>query len=238
MAPTWLSTTKHDDVGGLHGELGLPGDRRADAGGLRVPAAGVDDGEPLAVPQRLVGDAVPGHARDVLHDGGAPAEDAVDQRRLADVGPADDGDDGQRPALVSRSCPLPRHRARPRPARRSRSTTACWSSSVLSTTTASAAGRSGLSARLLSYSSRRRRSAARAAISRGVGEPELPGPALGADLGRRGQVDLERRVGQDDGADVASLDDDGLGRARRARAAGRPAAGARPGRRRPRRPPG
>ena len=113
--------------------------------------------------------------------------------------------------LWSRSCPLPRPR-RPCGQLDDAVDDGLRSRSVLSTTTASAAGRSGLSARLLSYSSRRRRSAARAAISAGSVTPELPGPALGADLGRRGQVDLERRVGQDDGADVAALDDDGVGR--------------------------
>ena len=53
--------------------------------GVGVPAAGVDDGEGAAVPVRVVGDPVAGHAGDVLHDRLAAADDPVHQRRLADV---------------------------------------------------------------------------------------------------------------------------------------------------------
>ena len=68
-----------------------------DPGGVDLPAAGVDEGEATAGPLGLVGDPVPSHARHVLDDGLATAEDPVDEGRLADVGAADDGDDGQRP---------------------------------------------------------------------------------------------------------------------------------------------
>ena len=46
-------------------------------------------------PLRRVGDAVAGHAGDVLDHGRPAPQDAVDQGRLADVGPSDDGQDGQ-----------------------------------------------------------------------------------------------------------------------------------------------
>ena len=62
---------------------------------VRGPAAGVDHHELPAVPVRVVGDPVPGHSGHVLDHGLAAADDPVDQRRLADVGAADDGDDGQ-----------------------------------------------------------------------------------------------------------------------------------------------
>ena len=67
------------------------------------PAAGVDDGEvppgPLGVEQL----AVPGDARALLDDGLAPADDPVDQRALADVGPADHGDHGPRSCSLAPS---------------------------------------------------------------------------------------------------------------------------------------
>ena len=55
---------EQDGVGGLHRDLGLRGDRALQALGAGLPAAGVDDGELAAVPQRVVGDPVPGHARE------------------------------------------------------------------------------------------------------------------------------------------------------------------------------
>src|SRR5699024_5434542 len=48
----------------------------------------VDDDEVLAVPVGVVAHPVAGDARFVLHDGGAATEDAVDERRFADVGTA------------------------------------------------------------------------------------------------------------------------------------------------------
>ena len=59
------------------------------------PAAGVDQQEGAALPLGLDLLAVAGDAGLLLDDGLAAADDAVQQRRLADVGAADDGDDGQ-----------------------------------------------------------------------------------------------------------------------------------------------
>ena len=81
-------------VGGGHRLLGLPRHHRLQSGGIRFPAAGVDQGEPPAAPFGVVGDPVPGHPGDVLHHRFASAEDPVHQGRLADVGPADHGHDG------------------------------------------------------------------------------------------------------------------------------------------------
>ena len=101
---------EHHRVGGAHRELGLGGDGSLQAGRVGLPAAGVDEGEPAAVPQRVVGDAVAGDAGDVLHDGLAAPDEPVDQRRLADVGPPDDRQRrrGRRgvPAVARRVRPL------------------------------------------------------------------------------------------------------------------------------------
>ena len=78
-------------------DLGLGADRLGQAAGVGVPAAGVDDGEGAAVPVGVVGDPVAGHAGDVLDDRLAAADDPVDQRGLADVGPTDDGEDRDGP---------------------------------------------------------------------------------------------------------------------------------------------
>ena len=83
-------------VGERHRDLGLGGDPLGQPAGVGVPAAGVDDGEGAAVPDGVVRDPVAGHAGDVLDDGLAAADDAVDQGRLADVGAADDGQHGHR----------------------------------------------------------------------------------------------------------------------------------------------
>lgn len=80
-------------VGQVDRDLGLHGDGGVDAAGVGLPAAGVDDGEGAVDPLRPVRDAVAGHSRGVLDDGLAAPEDAVDQRRLAYVGAADDRHD-------------------------------------------------------------------------------------------------------------------------------------------------
>ena len=67
----------------------------------------------------VVGDPVAGHAGHVLDDGLAAAEDPVDQRRLADVGPADDGEHRDRAGARPR-----RRRRRRTRSRRSPSATA------------------------------------------------------------------------------------------------------------------
>ena len=85
-------------VGQVDGDLGLGGDRGVDALRVGLPAAGVDEREPAAQPLGLVGDAVARDAGGVFDDRLAAAEDAVDQRRLADVRAADDRQHRQRRA--------------------------------------------------------------------------------------------------------------------------------------------
>ena len=58
----------------------------------RLPAGGVEQGEGEIAELRLLLAHVARHARRVVDDGAAPADQAVEQRRLADVGAADDGD--------------------------------------------------------------------------------------------------------------------------------------------------
>ena len=88
-----------DDVGLGDREAGL----LLDAGLDRVvrvdlEAAGVDEHEPPAVPLGVAVQAVAGRPRAVLDDRRARPEDAVEERALADVRAADDGDDRERPA--------------------------------------------------------------------------------------------------------------------------------------------
>ena len=84
----------HDDdrVRGLHRELRLRRDGLLQTLRIGLPATGVDDGEPPARPARRVrhrSRVTPGMSL----DNGFPApEDAVDECRLADVRPPDDGD--------------------------------------------------------------------------------------------------------------------------------------------------
>ncbi len=76
--------------------LGLDGRLRLVFGAVKVESRGVDHGELAAAP---VGDpvqAVAGQPGLGIDDGLAPAQDAVEQRGLADIGAADDGDDGAR----------------------------------------------------------------------------------------------------------------------------------------------
>ena len=76
--------------------LGLRGDRRGRgpcASGSQPPVSTTVKRRPG--PLRVVGDPVAGHARHVLDHRLAAAEDAVDQGRLADVRPADDGQNRQ-----------------------------------------------------------------------------------------------------------------------------------------------
>ena len=55
------------------------------APGVRDPAAGVHQHELATIPVRVVRDTVTGDARNILHHGLPAAQDAVDQRGLADV---------------------------------------------------------------------------------------------------------------------------------------------------------
>ena len=81
-------------VGDLNGNLGLGGDALGEAAGVGVPAAGVDDRERTAVPHRVVGHTVAGHAGHIFDDRLTAADDAVDQGRLADVGAPDHCENG------------------------------------------------------------------------------------------------------------------------------------------------
>ena len=58
----------------------------------QADAAGVHEREGAPAPLGLGADAVARDAGLVVHDGDAPADDAVEQGGLADIGPADDGD--------------------------------------------------------------------------------------------------------------------------------------------------
>ena len=84
-----------DGVGQVDGDLRLLGDGTIQALDVDLPAAGVHEREVASGPLRGVGDAVARDARGVLDDGLAASQDSVDQRGLADVGPADDGEDRQ-----------------------------------------------------------------------------------------------------------------------------------------------
>ena len=81
-------------VGDLDRDLGLSRDALGETAGVGIPAAGVDDGERTTVPDRVVVDAVAGDSGHVFDDGFAAADDAVDERGLADVGSTDHGKDG------------------------------------------------------------------------------------------------------------------------------------------------
>ena len=83
------------DVAQVDRDLGLRRDRRVDAAGVGLPAAGVDHGEAAVHPLGLVGDAVARDAGGVFDDGLAAAEDPVHERGLADVRASDDRDDRQ-----------------------------------------------------------------------------------------------------------------------------------------------
>ena len=99
------------DVGVAHGRLDLAADLHLEVAAARHPPAGVDDPERHAEPLGLERLAVAGDAGPVLDDRRLLADDPVEQRALADVGPADDGDDGGHASVTS----LMRSRA---PARR------------------------------------------------------------------------------------------------------------------------
>ena len=86
-----------DDVREIDRDLGLFRDAQVDAGRADLPPTRVDQREPAAGPLRVVGHAVAGDSGRVLDDRLAAAEDPVDQRGLADVRAAHDGDHRLRP---------------------------------------------------------------------------------------------------------------------------------------------
>jgi hypothetical protein len=86
-----------DDVRGFDGQIhllhrGLDDDVAGFFAAQQADAAGVHEREGASVPFGLGADAVARDARLVMHDGDAPSDDAVEQRGLADIGAADDGD--------------------------------------------------------------------------------------------------------------------------------------------------
>ena len=92
-----------DDVRLVDGEARLFLDARLDRiVGIDLEPAGVHDDEPAAVPLGVAVEAVASRPRTVLDDRRPMADDAVEERALADVGPTDDGDDRERPAEARR----------------------------------------------------------------------------------------------------------------------------------------
>ena len=89
-----------DGIGGTHGHRGLFGHQLLQALGVGLPSPGVLHHESATGPQRVVGDAVTGHPGHVLDHRFAPAQYPVDQRRLADVRPADHRHHGRRAASL------------------------------------------------------------------------------------------------------------------------------------------
>ncbi len=102
----------HQDhrVGGLHGHRRLLGDLLLQAFRVRLPPAGVLNGEAVPGPGGVVGHPVAGHPGQILHDGLAAAQDAVHQSRFADVGPPDDGHHRRRAGGLLRVVQAPRPR--------------------------------------------------------------------------------------------------------------------------------
>ena len=80
------------DVGAFDGALGEAAHARLQPGAARgFPARRVEQGEGEVAQLRRRLAHVAGHARRVVDDGAAAADQAVEQGRLADVGPTDDG---------------------------------------------------------------------------------------------------------------------------------------------------
>ena len=87
---------EEDDVRLADGQPGLLLDLLLDGvPGATLEAAGVDDHEASVVPLGGGVEAVARRPRPILDDGRALADDAVEERALADVRAADDGDHGQ-----------------------------------------------------------------------------------------------------------------------------------------------
>ena len=91
-----LHIRDHDDhVGGGNGQLGLTAHELQHlAVGVRLDAACIHELEFAAVPVTVAVNAVAGHARRILHDGGAPAGQFVEKHGLADVRPSNDRNQG------------------------------------------------------------------------------------------------------------------------------------------------
>ena len=74
-------------------ERGLDDDVVGFFAAQQADAAGVHEREGFSAPLGLGGDAVARDAGLVMHDRNPLADDAVEQRGFADIGPADDGDE-------------------------------------------------------------------------------------------------------------------------------------------------
>ncbi len=88
---------QHDDIRRFDGqfhlfERGLDDDVAGFFAAQQTDAAGVHEREGVPAPLGLGGDAVARDAGLVMHDGDAPSDDAIEQRGLADIRPADNGD--------------------------------------------------------------------------------------------------------------------------------------------------
>ena len=84
---------EEDDVGLGDGHLGLPAHARFKAiAGDVLEAGGVEQAEAQIADAALALAAVAGDARRVVDQRDAPAHQPVEQRRFADIGPADNGD--------------------------------------------------------------------------------------------------------------------------------------------------
>ena len=85
---------QHDDVRLRDGQPGLVLDGGLDqVVGVELEAARVDQDEAPSVPLGVAVEAIAGRVGAILDDGRAAADDPVEERALADVRPADDGDD-------------------------------------------------------------------------------------------------------------------------------------------------
>ena len=158
---------------------------------VEVDAAGVDQRERAPVPLGLELLAVARDARALVHDRLARLREPVDERGLADIRIADDGDLHASISFASTTSV------------RIWSSTPSRSSVVVSTGTASFAAISGECSRALVALV-----ALELVLQHGlVVGAELLGAPPGAHLGRGGEEDLDLRVRAHDGADVAALGD-------------------------------
>ena len=109
-------------IGAFQAGFGLRAHPAGQAGGIVVlPPGGVDDGEAHPRKVRVAHPAIASHAGAVVDQRQPLADQAVEQRRFADIGPADDDDGGKRHRRVRRARPArprpdPRTRLRPDPA--------------------------------------------------------------------------------------------------------------------------
>ncbi len=90
---------EHDQVGLVDGAQGLRAHRLQDPVGRGIEPAGVDDAEVRTVPVALAVATVARHAGHVLDQRRAPADEPVEQRRLADVGAPDQRAQRQPPVV-------------------------------------------------------------------------------------------------------------------------------------------